>query len=83
MSNIMLFESLGLTYLDSPISVSNNTTPRQVILNLKKLVEEIKEEKIFISVEKNKNRNFILYYKKKFYRDVSIIVEYLATVMVK
>ena len=79
----MLFEASGLKYLDSSISVSNNTIPRQVILNLKGLVEETKEEKIFISVEKNKNGNFILYYKKKFYRDASMIAEYLATVMVK
>ena len=63
-SNVISFEALGLIYLDSLISASGNTIPRQVILNLRGLVEETKEEKIFISVEKNKNRNFILYYKK-------------------
>ena len=64
MSNVMSFEAVGLTFLDSLISKLNNTTLIQVILNLKELVEEINIENIFISVKKNKNSNYILYYKK-------------------
>jgi len=52
-------------------------------LNLKGLTEETKEEKIFISIEKDTNRNFILFYKKKFYYDASTIADHLAVVLLK
>ena len=82
-SNISSFEVAGLSFIDSLISELDKTTPKEVILNLKGLKEDVKEIKIFILVEKNKDSNFILYYKNKYHCDVSTIVDYLAAVIVK
>ena len=79
----MSYEAFRLCHINQPLSNKDKTTPRQIILNLKGLIEETKEEKIFISVEKDTNRNFILFYKKKFYRDASIIADHLVAVLLK
>ena len=81
--NIMSFEVAGLSHLDSPMSNMDLTAPRQVILNLNGLKEDTKSQKVFISIEKNKDGNCISYYKKKYYWDTSTIAEYLAAVMDK
>ena len=52
MTNISLFEVSGLSFLDSLISELDKTTLRKVILDLKRLKEDLRETKIFISVEK-------------------------------
>ena len=83
MANILSFEAARLSFIDSPISEADKTTPRKVILDLKGLEEENKEIKIFISVKKDKHGNYILYYKNKFDRDASTIADYLVAVMVK
>jgi len=54
-----------------------------VILSLKGVTSEIKDNKVFILVEKDYNGNYILYYKKKYHRDASTIAEQLAAVIVK
>ena len=64
MENIILFEAEGLLYLNLPISDQDLTILRQVILNLTRLEEETKSQNIFMSVEKNKDRNYILFCKK-------------------
>ena len=61
MVNISLFEAAGLSFIDLLISKLNKITLREVILNLTRLEEHLKETKIFISVEKNKDSNYILY----------------------
>ena len=83
MANISSFEAPGLSFIDSPISKVGKTIPREVILNLKGLEEDLQQIKIFISIEKDKNGNFILYYKSKYHQDASTIADYLAAVMVK
>ena len=83
MANISLFEALGLSFIDSLISKADKTTSREVILGLHSLEKDLQQTKIFISIEKDKNRNFILYYKSKYYRDTSTITDYLAVIMVK
>ena len=65
MLSVASFEASGLSYLDNPISGEDKTTPRQVMLNLKGSEEETNNEKIFISVENNRNGNIVLYYKKE------------------
>ena len=50
---------------------------------MKGLTPKIQDKNIFISVEKDINGNYILYYKKKFYCDVSTIADFLATVIMK
>ena len=69
--------------MDRPISELDSTTPQQVILSLIGLTDDIKEEKVFIIVEKDYNRNYQLFYKKKFHCDASTMVEHLAAVMSK
>ena len=59
--NIMLYEALGNIYIDALISEKDTTTPRQIILSLKGLTAETKEENIFISIEKNSSGNYILF----------------------
>ena len=81
--NILIFEALGLTFINSPISNSDLTTPRQVILSLTCVSEESKEEKIFALTEKDKNANAILFCRKKFYYDVTTIAKYLVALMIK
>ena len=49
----MAFKVRGLLFIDLPISKTNKTTLREVILNLKGLDDELKDTIIFISVEKN------------------------------
>ena len=83
LANIMAFEVEGLTYLDLAISSSDKHTPRELILELKGLSEENKNDIIFILVEKDYKENIILLYKKKFYKDASTIVANLSSVMVK
>ena len=61
MANISSFKVAGLSFIYSLISKLDKTTPREVILNLKRLEEDVKETKIFILVEKNKDWNFISY----------------------
>ena len=82
-SNIMAYEVSGIDYIDSPLSNKDKTTLRQIILSLKGLTEETKDENIFISIEKNPSGNYTLFYKKKFYHDVSTITDYLPVVMDK
>ena len=73
----MSYEAPYISYINTLISDKDKTTPYEVILNLKGLTEETKEENIFISIEKNHHSNYILYYKKKFHRNASIIADYL------
>ena len=72
---------MGLSFVDSPITKEYKTIPREVILNLTSLEEEIKEVKIFILVEKDKNSNYILYYKNKYHHNASTITDYLVAVI--
>ena len=65
------------------MSDKDKTTPRQIILNLTGLTPETKDENFFISIKKDYNGNFVLFYKKKFHRDTSTIANHLATVMMK
>ena len=81
--NILSFEASGLTFIDSLISETDKTTPRKVILDLTGLEKELKSIKIFISVKKDKNGNYLLYYKNKYHYDTSTITDYLAAVMIK
>ena len=46
-----------------------------MILLLKGLTSETKDDKVFLSVEKDYSGNYILYYKKKYYRDASTMAE--------
>ena len=73
----MSYKAPGISYIDSLISDKDKMTPCKFILNLKGLIEETKEKNIFISIEKNYYSNCILYSKKKFYRDVLTIADYL------
>ena len=52
MTNVMSFEASGLPCLDSPISGKDKSTPRPVMLTLKGLEAETKNECMFISAEK-------------------------------
>ena len=79
----MAFKVARLLFIDSLISVLDKNTPYKVILNLKGLEKQSKYSKIFISIRKDYNDNFILYYKNKYYQDASIIANYLAVVMLK
>ena len=79
----MSYEASGLCHINQLLSNKDKTTLQQLILNLKGLIEETKEEKIFISLEKDTNGNFILFYKKKFHRDASTIAYYLVAVLLK
>ena len=83
LANIMVFEVEGLTYFNSAISSSDKHIPRELILELKGLSEENKNDTICIFVEKDYKGNIILLYKKKFYKDASTIVAYLSSVMAK
>ena len=49
-----------MNFIDSLISNQDKNTPREVILQLKDLEEEAKENKIFISVKKNREFHPIL-----------------------
>ena len=60
----MSYEVLGTTHINSPISNKDKTTPYQVILSLKGLIEETKNENIFISIKKDQNSNYIIFYEK-------------------
>ena len=53
LSNLITFEAEELVFIDSAISSSNKWTPQELILGLTRLLEENKEEKIFISAEKD------------------------------
>ena len=79
----MSYEVSSISYIDIPISDKDKATPHKVILNLKGLTEETKEENIFISIEKNHHSNYILYYKKKFHRDTLTILDYLLAIIEK
>ena len=57
LSNLLLFEAEGLAFTNSMISSSNKCTLRELILDLKGLSKENKEETIFISVEKDYRGN--------------------------
>ena len=58
--------------------------PKLWVIDMSKAYkEETKEQKTFILVEKNKDRNFILYYKNKYNHNASTITDYLAVVIVK
>ena len=70
-------------YLDSLVSDKDKVILCQIILNLTRLTPETKDKKIFISIKKDYNVSFILFYAKKFYLDISTIADYLATVMMK
>ena len=79
----MLSEAQGITYINAPISEKDSTTPWQIIISLKGLTTETKDENIFISIEKNSFGNYILFYKKKFHYDASTIANYLLVVIQK
>ena len=50
---------------------------------MKSLISKTKDDKVFISVEKDYNGNYILYYKKKYHRDVSTMAKQLAVAINK
>jgi len=79
----MTFEVEGLAFIDSTISSSDKWTPRELILGLTGLSEENKEEKIFISVEKDYRGNVLLVYKKKYYKNISTMADFLTAIMIK
>ena len=79
----MIFEAEGLVFVDSAISLKDKHTLRELIIELTGLSEENKEEKVFVSVEKDYHGNIILVYKKKFHKDTSTIADFLAVVMIK
>ena len=79
----MTYKISGLYYIDSSISKKDKNTPRQVILQLKVLTPETKDEDIFISIKKNLNRNYVLFYKKKFHQDTLTITNYFTAIMMK
>ena len=54
-----------------------------MILNLKGILEENKKDNIFTSIEKDYHGNIQLLCKKKFYKNVSTITDYLAAVITK
>ena len=83
MANISLFEVSELSFSDSLISDLDKTTSREVILSLTGLEAEFQLTKIFILLEKDKNVNFIFYYKSKYHRVTSTIADYLTAVMIK
>ena len=83
MDNIISYKAPGLCYINEPISAKDQTISCQLILNLKGLTKDTKKKKIFISIKKDSNGNFILYYKKKFHYNTSIITDYLAAVLLK
>ena len=83
MANISSFEAPSLSFIDSPISNKDKITLQEVILKLTSLEEGLKSIKIFISIEKDKHGNFILYYKSKYHRDFSTITDYLSAIMSK
>ena len=83
MANISSFEVSGLSFIDSQISNLDKMTLQEVILSLTRLEEDLKSTKIFISVEKDKYGNFILYYQSKYHRNACTIVNYLPAVMAK
>jgi len=72
-----------LTFINSLINKIDKTTPRKVILGLTGLEKELKSTKIFSSVGKDKNGNYLLYYKNKYYYNTSTITDYLVVVMIK
>ena len=83
MANISHFEAPGLSFINSPISDTDKTIPREVILDLTGLNQELQNTKIFISVEKDWHGNYILYYKAKYHQDASTMAKYLAAVIAK
>ena len=83
MANISLFEVSRLSFLDSPISELDKITLREFILDLKGHQKNLHKIKIFISVEKDRHGNFILYYKNKYHHDASTIAYYLAAIIAK
>ena len=83
MLNILSFKASGLTFIDSLISKVDKTTPREVILRLTRLEKELKLTKIFILVEKDKNGNYLLYYKNKYNCNSSTMTNYLVVVIIK
>ena len=83
MANLMTFQADGLAFTDSAISSKDKHTLRELILGIKDLSKENKDEKVFVSVEKDYNRNIILVYKKMFHKDASTIADFLVAVIVK
>ena len=83
LANIILFEAEGLAFIDSPISSKDKRILRELILNLKGISEDNKNENIFISVGKDYKRNIILLYKKIYHKDVSTMADYLSVVMIR
>ena len=57
MANISIFEATGLSFINFPISEVNKTTPREVIINLNSLEQDLQTIKIFIYIKKNKSGN--------------------------
>ena len=83
LANIMSFKAEGLAFIDSLISLKDKRILRELILNLKGILQDNKNENIFISVEKDYKRNIILLYKKIYHKDASTIVDYLSAVMMR
>ena len=79
-NNFISYEAPGINYIDAPLSDKDKTTPQQIILGLKGLTEETKDKNIFISIEKDQLRNYILFHKKKFYYNVLTIANHLLAV---
>ena len=83
LANIMSFEAKGLAFIDSPINSKDKRILRELILNLKGILEENKNKNVFISVEKDYKGNIILLYKKNYHKDASKIADYLSEVMIR
>ena len=66
MENIISYNAPGIIYIDALISDKNKTTPCQVILGLKGLTENNKEENIFFSIVRIIMETILYFIRKNF-----------------
>ena len=80
-SNIGIFEVKEITWLDSSVSSLIATLLRKLALQIKS--KKFLGQKLFMAIKRNSLRSFILFYRKKFYEEVSTITNHIPEYFLK
>ena len=81
LANIRIFKAQGISWVNSQVSDIIKESLRDIELKIE--CKSQPGQKLFIALEKNKNGSYTLFYRKKFHKEVSIVVDHLPAYFLK
>jgi len=76
-----MFEAQGILWVDGLVLDLIPESLRELALKIES--QMYPRQKLFVVLEKNYSRNYTLFYRKKFYKEVSVVADYLPAYFLK